>query len=98
MQQQKKKQSTMISRDISAPPTRRWTTRRRAVSAPDISAPFHNLLLFFDLWRKNNEAGNFLKAAEREPVETRVLNPTATEASYKPKQKNESKNKSSGAR
>ena len=33
----------------SAPPIRRWTTRRRAVSAPDISAPFHNFFLFLDL-------------------------------------------------
>ena len=58
-----------------------------AVSAPDTSAPFPNLFLFFKLWRKNNEAGNFLNAVEREPVETRVLNPTASEASYKPKQR-----------
>ena len=28
-----------------------------------------------------------MNAVEREPVETRVLNPTATEASYKPKQR-----------
>jgi len=28
-----------------------------------------------------------LNAVEREPVETRVLNPTASEASYKPKQR-----------
>ena len=48
---------------ISAPPIRRWT---RAVSAPDIWAPF--LILFFELWRKNNEAGNSLNAVEREPV------------------------------
>ena len=34
-----------------------------------------------------NEAGNFLNAVELEPVETRVLNPTASEASYKPKQR-----------
>ena len=27
-----------------------------------------------------------MNAVEREPVETRVLNPTASEASYKPKQ------------
>ena len=66
----------------SAPPIRLWTTRRRAVSAP-----FPNLFLFFDLWRKNHEAGNFLNAVEREPVETRVLNPIAREASYKPKQR-----------
>ena len=35
--------------------------------------------------RKNNEAGNSLNAVEREPVPTRVLNPNASEASYKPK-------------
>ena len=29
----------------------------------------------------------FWNAVEREPVETRVLNPTASEASYKPKQR-----------
>ena len=28
-----------------------------------------------------------MNAVEREPVETRVLNPTASEASYKPKQR-----------
>ena len=28
-----------------------------------------------------------MNAGEREPVETRVLNPTASEASYKPKQR-----------
>ena len=28
-----------------------------------------------------------MDAVEREPVETRVLNPTASEASYKPKQR-----------
>jgi len=33
----------------SAPPIRRWTSRRRAVSALDISAPFPNFILFFDL-------------------------------------------------
>ena len=74
-------------RAISAPPIRRWTTERRAVSAPEISAPFPNFYLFFGLWRKNNKAGNFLNAIEREPVETRVLNPTASEASYKLKQR-----------
>ena len=30
----------------SAPPIRRWTTRHRAVSVPDISAPFPNLFYF----------------------------------------------------
>ena len=29
-----------------------------------------------------------MNAVEREPVETRVLNPTASEANYKPKQRN----------
>ena len=80
---------------VSALPTqqRRWTAWRRAVSALDISAPFPHFFLFFDLWRKNNEAGNFLNAVEREPVETRVLNPTASEASYKPKQRSYRKTK-----
>ena len=50
-------------------------------SALDNSAPFPNFFLFFEKWRKNNEAGNFLNVVEREPVETRVLNPTASEAS-----------------
>ena len=43
--------------------------------------------------KKNNKAGNSLNAVEREPVETRVLNPNATEASYKPKQRSYSKTK-----
>ena len=34
------KMNKFRGRDISAPPFRRWTTRRRAVSALDISAPF----------------------------------------------------------
>ena len=37
--------------------------------------------------KKNNEAGNSLNAVEREPVESLVLNPTASEATYKPKQR-----------
>ena len=37
--------------------------------------------------RKNNEAGNILNAVDRGPVSTRVLNPNASEASYKPKQR-----------
>ena len=41
----------------------------------------------FELWRKNNEAGNSLNAVEHEPVPTTVLNPTASEASYEPKQR-----------
>ena len=36
---------------------------------------------------QNNEAGNSLNAVEHEPVPTRVLNPNASEASYKPKQR-----------
>ena len=43
--------------------------------------------LFLELWRKNNESGNSLNAVEREPVPTRVLNPNASEASYKQKQR-----------
>ena len=37
--------------------------------------------------KKNNEAGNSLNAVEREPVPTTVLNPNASEASYKLKQR-----------
>ena len=33
-----------------------------------------------------------LNAVEREPVETRVLNPNESEASYKPKQRSYKKN------
>ena len=78
-------------RAISAPPFRRWTSRRRAVSAPDISAPFP--ILFFELWRKSNEAANSFNAVEREPVPTRVLNPNASEVSYKPKHRSYRKTK-----
>ena len=70
-----------------APPIGRQTTGCLAVWALDIWAPFPNSFLFFDLWRKNNEAGNSLNAVQREPVSTRVLNPNASEASYKPKQR-----------
>ena len=42
---------------------------------------------------KNNEADNSLNAFEREPVPTRVLNPNASEASYKPKQRSYGKTK-----
>ena len=38
-------------------------------------------------------AGNSLNAVEREPVPTRVLNPNASEASYKPKQRSYRKTK-----
>ena len=48
---------------------------------------FPRRLLFFELWKKNNEAGNSLNAVEREPVPTRVLNTIASKASYKPKQR-----------
>ena len=41
----------------------------------------------------NSETGDSLNAVEREPVETRVLNPNASEASYKPKQRSYSKTK-----
>ena len=46
-----------------------------------------------NLWRKTNEAGNSLNDVEREPVQTKVLNPTASEASYKPKQRSYGKTK-----
>ena len=36
---------------------------------------------------KINEAGNSLNVVEHEPVPTRVHNPNASEASYKPKQR-----------
>ena len=36
---------------------------------------------------RNNEAGNYLNVVEHEPVPSRVLNPNASEASYKPKQR-----------
>ena len=78
---------------VWAPPIRHWTTGRRAVSVPDISALFPNFILFFELWRKNNEAGNSLNAVEREPVPTSVLNSNASEASYKPKQRSYRKTK-----
>ena len=42
--------------------------------------------MFLVQYKKNNEAGNSLNDVEREPVPTRVLNPTASEASYKPEQ------------
>ena len=42
---------------------------------------------------KNNEAGNFLNAVVCKPVETRVLNPNASEASYKPEQRGYRKTK-----
>ena len=42
--------------------------------------------LRFEFWRKNNEAGNSLNAADRKPVLTTVLNSNASEVSYKPKQ------------
>ena len=54
---------------------------------------FPHRFLFFELRRKNNEAGNSLNAVEREPFPTRVLNPNASEASYKPKQRNYRKTK-----
>ena len=37
--------------------------------------------------KKNDETGNSLNAVERELVPTRVLNPNASEVSYKPKQR-----------
>ena len=74
-------------------PFRCWKTVRRAVSAPEISVPAPNFyLLFFSYEKNNNEAGNSLDAAEDKPVLTRVLNPNASEASYKPKQRSYRRN------
>ena len=42
---------------------------------------------------RNNEAGNSLNAVEREPVPTRVLNPTESKESYKLKQRSYGKTK-----
>ena len=87
---------------IWTPPIRRWTTGRRAFSAPEIWEPFPNFYFIFRVMKKNNKAGNSLNVVEREPVSTRFLNPKASESSYKPKQrsyrKNESKKISSGTR
>ena len=44
--------------------------------------------------RKKTPEKISLNAVEREPVETRVLNPNASEASYKPKQRSYRKTKS----
>ena len=63
---------------ISAPPFGRRPFGA-ADSAPDIRAPFPNLFLFFELRIKNNEAGN-------------SLNPNASEASYKSKQRSYRRN------
>ena len=54
---------------------------------------FSHQFLFFELWRKNNEAGNSLNAVEREPVPTRVLSPNVSKANYKPKQRSYRKTK-----
>ena len=59
---------------------------------PNFYLPFPNFF-FSSYEERNNEAGNFLNAVEREPVETRVLNPTTSEASYKPKQRSYRKTK-----
>ena len=47
-------------RDNSALPIRRWTTRHRAVSAPDISVPFP-FFFFFELWTKKKWSSQFLE-------------------------------------
>ena len=61
---------------------------RRRLGARKLGAvPFEHR---FELWRKNNEAGNSLNAVEREPVLTRVFYP---DASYKPKQRSYRKTK-----
>ena len=61
---------------LGAVPFRRRTFRRC----------FLIYFYFSSYEEKNNEAGNSLNDVEREPVPTRVLNPNASEASYKPKQ------------
>ena len=65
--------------------------RRHRFGAGQLGAGHFGAVYYFFLFssyaEKNNEAGNFLNAVEREPVGTRVLNPTASEASYKPKQR-----------
>ena len=48
---------------------------------------------FLSYAEKNSETGISFNVVEREPVETRVLNPTASEASYKPKQRSYRKTK-----
>ena len=82
---------------------RRPPFRRRrlgaADSALDNSAPSrfdagHFGAVSYIYFFSSYEAGNFLNAVEREPVETRVLNPIASEASYKPKQRSIQKNES----
>ena len=45
------------------------------------------IIFFFIYEEKNNEACNSLNGVEPEPVPTRVLNPNASEANYKPKQR-----------
>ena len=54
------------------------------------------------MYAEKQSGREFCNAVEREPVETKVLNPTASEASYKPKQRNyrktNLKKKSSGTR
>ena len=50
-------------------------------------------IFIFRVMNKKNEVGNSLNAVEREPVLTRVLNPNASEASYKPKQRSYRKTK-----
>ena len=62
---------------VWAPPIGCQTTGRRAVWAGYLGT--------VPRYEKNNEAGNSMNAVERELVETRDLNPTASEASYKPK-------------
>ena len=44
-------------------------------------------IFIFRVMVKNNETGNSMNVVECKPVPTRVLNPKAGEASYKPKQR-----------
>ena len=78
---------------VWAPPIGCQTTGRRAVWAGYLGT--------VPRYEKNNEAGNSVNAVERQPVSTIVLNPNASEASYKPKQRSYRKTnlkKNSGAR
>ena len=43
--------------------------------------------MFLVQYKKNNVAGNSLNDVEHEPVPTRVLNPNASEVSYKAEQR-----------
>ena len=77
---------------VSAPPTRRCRFGAGQFGA----VPFRRrkfgrrflLLFYFSSYEeKSIKAGNSLNAVERKPIPTRVLNPKASEACYKPKKR-----------